>query len=72
MTNLAQNLIETAAKEGPHPALRMDEAQLRYDEFRDAALRVAAALQSRGVEPGDRVGMVLPNVLSFPFSSTGR
>ena len=40
--------------------------QLTYDEFRDAALRVAAGLQARGVEPGDRVGMVLPNVLSFP------
>jgi long-chain acyl-CoA synthetase len=67
MTNLAQNLIDTAAKEGPHPALRMDEAHLSYDEFRDAALRVAASLQSRGIEPGDRVGMVLPNVLSFPI-----
>ncbi|HEY0403998.1 MAG TPA: long-chain fatty acid--CoA ligase [Blastococcus sp.] len=67
MSNLAQNLIDTAAKEGPRPALRMEEARLTYDEFRDAALRVAASLQSRGVEPGDRVGMVLPNVLSFPI-----
>jgi long-chain acyl-CoA synthetase len=66
MTNLAQNLLDTAAKEGPHPALRMDEAHLSYDQFRDAALRVAAELRSRGIEPGDRVGMVLPNVLSFP------
>ena len=66
MTNLAQNLLDTAAKEGPHPALRMDDAQLSYEEFRDAALRVAASLQTRGVQPGDRIGMVLPNVLSFP------
>src|SRR3954468_2973210 len=66
MTNLAQNLLDTAAKEGPHPALRMDEAHLTYDEFRDASLRVAASLRSRGIEPGDRVGMVLPNVLAFP------
>jgi long-chain acyl-CoA synthetase len=67
MSNLAQNLIDTAAKDGTHPALRMDEAHLTYDEFRDAALRVAASLQSRGIDPGDRVGMVLPNVLSFPI-----
>jgi long-chain acyl-CoA synthetase len=67
MTNLAQNLLDTAAKEGRHPALRMDDAQLSYDEFRDAALRAAAGIRSRGVEPGDRVGMVLPNVLSFPI-----
>ena len=66
MTNLAQNLLDTAAKEGPHPALRMDDAQLSYEEFRDAALRAAAGIRSRRVEPGDRVGMVLPNVLSFP------
>src|SRR3954451_3884588 len=66
MTNVAQNLLDTAAKEGGNPALRMDDARLTYDEFRDAALRVAAGLRSRGVEPGDRVGMGLPNVLSFP------
>src|SRR3954466_14392599 len=67
MTNLAQNLLDTAAKEGAAPALRMDEFHLSFEEFRDAALRVAAGLRSRGVEPGDRVGMVLPNVLSFPI-----
>ncbi|MCZ2848562.1 long-chain-fatty-acid--CoA ligase [Modestobacter sp. VKM Ac-2978] len=66
MTNLAQNLLDTADREGTRTALRMDDASLTYAEFRDAALRVAAALQSRGVEPGDRVGMVLPNVVSFP------
>jgi len=66
MTNLAQNLLDTAQRQGDHPALRMDDAHLTYAEFRDAALRVAAFLQQRGVQPGDRVGMVLPNVLSFP------
>src|SRR4051794_29046317 len=66
MTNLAQNLLDTATREEEHPALRMDDAHLSYGEFRDAALRVAAAVRDRGIEPGDRVGMVLPNVLSFP------
>src|SRR3954468_9390845 len=66
MSNLAQNLLDTAEKEGARTALRMDEASLTYAEFREAAFRVAASLRSRGVGPGDRVGMVLPNVLSFP------
>ena len=66
MSNLAQHLVDTAAKEGSRTALRMDDAALTYDEFRDAASRVASALQARGVAPGDRVAMVLPNVLSFP------
>jgi acyl-CoA synthetase (AMP-forming)/AMP-acid ligase II len=52
VSNLGQNLIDTAAKEGPHSALRMDEAHLTYDEFLAAALRVASSLRSRGIEPG--------------------
>ena len=67
MTNLAQNLLDTAAKEGPHPALRMDDAAAelrRVPGRRPAGGRGAAG--RGGCEPGDRVGMVLPNVLSFP------
>ncbi|MGY1689888.1 long-chain-fatty-acid--CoA ligase [Geodermatophilus sp. SYSU D01105] len=66
MANLAQHLLDTAAEHGDRTALRMDDAVLTYDGFRDAAARVAAGLRARGVTPGDRVGMVLPNVLSFP------
>ncbi|MGY1710993.1 long-chain fatty acid--CoA ligase [Geodermatophilus sp. SYSU D00758] len=64
--NLAQHLVDTTAEHGDRAALRMDDAVLTYDGFRDAAGGVAAGLRARGVRPGDRVGMVLPNVLSFP------
>jgi long-chain acyl-CoA synthetase len=66
MANLAQNLFDAADKEPDTTALRMDDVALTYTEFRDAALKVAAGLQARGISPGDRVGMVLPNVVSFP------
>jgi long-chain acyl-CoA synthetase len=66
VSNLAQNLLDTAAKDESREALRMDDAVLTYGEFRDAARKVAASLQARGVSPGDRVGLVLPNVVSFP------
>jgi long-chain acyl-CoA synthetase len=66
VANLAQHLLDTAAGHGDRPALRMDDAVLTYDGFREAAAGVAAGLRARGVQPGDRVGMVLPNVLSFP------
>jgi long-chain acyl-CoA synthetase len=66
MTNLAQHLVDTAAAHGGRPALRMDDAVLTYDQFRNAAAGVAAGLRDRGVQPGDRVGLVLPNVVSFP------
>jgi long-chain acyl-CoA synthetase len=66
MSNLAQNLLDSTEADPAHPALRMDDAVLSYGDFRDAALKVAAALRERGITPGDRVGLVLPNVLSFP------
>jgi len=66
VTNLAQNLLDTAAKDEGRNALRMDDAVLTFGQFREAAQKVAASLQARGVSPGDRVGLVLPNVISFP------
>jgi long-chain acyl-CoA synthetase len=66
VTNLAHNLLDTAAEHADRPALQMDDAGLTYAEFRDAALKVAASLQARGISPGDRIGLVLPNVPSFP------
>src|SRR3712207_3768551 len=44
----------------------MDDAVLTFGEFRDAALRGAGGLRSRGLQPGDRVGLVLPNVPASP------
>jgi acyl-CoA synthetase (AMP-forming)/AMP-acid ligase II len=41
----------------------MGDTVLTYVQFVDAAGRVAAGLEARGVMPGDRVDMVLPNVL---------
>src|SRR3954454_13831304 len=66
MANMAQHLLDTAIKEGGRPALRMGDAVVTYDEFAHSAGRVAAALAARGVAPGDRDGLVLPNVPSFP------
>ena len=67
MGNLAQNLLDTAAEQGRRPALRMGDTVLTYDQFGVSAGRVAAGLEARGVTPGDRVGMLLPDTLSFPI-----
>ena len=67
MGNLAQNLLDAVTKHGRRPALRMGDTVLTYEQLGDAAGRVAAELEARGVTPGDRVGMVLPDVLSFPI-----
>ncbi len=66
MTNLAHRLEETAKEHGDRPAVRLDDLVLSYDQLLDGARRITALLQSKGVGPGDRVGLVLPNVPPFP------
>src|SRR3954471_22198043 len=65
MSSLAQQLTDTAARHGDRPALKLDDAVLTYAAFDEAAARVAGLLRERGVEPGDRVGLMLPNVPEF-------
>ena len=66
MTNLAENLTATAAKHPNRPAVKLDDTVLTYQQLQDGARRVAALLKSKGLKPGDRVGMVLPNVPHYP------
>ncbi len=67
MTNLADNLTRTAAEHPGRPAVRLDDAVLTYRELEESARRVTTLLSDRGVGPGDRVGLVLPNVPAFPM-----
>jgi long-chain acyl-CoA synthetase len=65
MTNLSLNLSESAAMYPDHPAIRLDDDVLTYTELDDAASRVVTLLRQYGVQPGDRVGLMLPNVPEF-------
>jgi long-chain acyl-CoA synthetase len=71
MTNLSSLLDETAAGHPDQPAIRMDDLVLTYSQLRDAAGRMSVLLASLGVEPGDRVGLMLPNVPGFPIAFYG-
>ncbi len=46
-------------------AARDGDAELTYRELRERANRLAHCLQARGVEPGDRVGILLPRCLDI-------
>ena len=71
MTNLS-SLLERAAADHPrHPAIRLDEEVLSYAQLREAAGRMSMLLAGAGVEPGDRVGIMLPNVPAFPIAFYG-
>jgi long-chain acyl-CoA synthetase len=65
MTNLATNLIRTAAAVPDRLALKVDETEVPYAALDAASARVAGLLAERGVQPGDRVGVMLPNVPYF-------
>jgi long-chain acyl-CoA synthetase len=65
VTNLATSLVETAARDGHRPAARLDDLVLSYADLDDRSARVAGWLRARGVGSGDRVGLMLPNVIEF-------
>ncbi|MFF0286028.1 long-chain fatty acid--CoA ligase [Streptomyces sp. NPDC005262] len=64
--NLADRLSRTAAAYGPRTAVELGDRSLTYAELDTLAGRVAALLTARGIAPGDRVGLMLPNLLEFP------
>ena len=66
MTNLASNLADTTRAHAGRPAVRVDDAVLTYRELDEASARIAGLLRERGLKPGDRVGIMMPNVAEFP------
>src|ERR1700684_3216140 len=71
MASLPSVLRQAAADHADRPAVRMDAEVLTYADLWDAAARVAGLLATLGVEPGDRVGIMLPNVPAFPLAYYG-
>ena len=69
--NLAANLSATAARHGARTAVAHGEAELTYRELDAASARVAGMLRSRGLLPGDRVGVMLGNVPQFAMAYYG-
>jgi long-chain acyl-CoA synthetase len=60
--NLASVLTEHASSTPDRPALTFHGRPVTYAQLDDAVDRAAAVLQSVGVAPGDRVGLMLGNV----------
>ncbi|MDX3727109.1 long-chain-fatty-acid--CoA ligase [Streptomyces caniscabiei] len=65
MANLAEYLVETAARQPGRPALRLGDRVTGYAELDERSARAAALLRAEGVRPGDRVALMLPNVPEF-------
>jgi long-chain acyl-CoA synthetase len=69
--NLASLLTESAERSPDAPAIRLGEVELSYAELDDRSARLATLLREKGVERGDRVGVMLPNVPEFPVAYYG-
>jgi long-chain acyl-CoA synthetase len=66
VTNLARNLTNTTRAHAGRVAVRVDNAAMTYRALDEASARVAGLLHERGLKPGDRVGIMMPNVAEVP------
>ncbi len=62
---LTQMLEGVVGRHGGRVALQMRGRQVRYAELLSAARAMAGGLRAAGVEPGDRVVLMLPNAPEF-------
>jgi long-chain acyl-CoA synthetase len=63
--NLLDPLQRSAEKFAPRTALMSGDRSLTYEELWEAVKRLGAGFRRLGVEPGERVGLMLPNVPEF-------
>jgi fatty-acyl-CoA synthase len=62
---LHERLDESCDAYGERPFIITDEAAISYDETAQWSVRLADGLAALGVQPGDRVGLILANYLEF-------
>ena len=69
--NLAQNLTATAERTPDAVAIKLDDVEVTYKALEQGSALVAGLLAEKGVGPGDRVGIMLPNVPYFALAYYG-
>jgi long-chain acyl-CoA synthetase len=65
-------LLKNTAERFPHRlAVRYFDERTTYEELYEQARRAASLFQSLGIQPGDRVGLLLPNVPEYLIAAYG-
>ena len=65
-------LLEHSASRFPHrTAVRYFEETITYEGLYERARRAASLFQSLGIHPGDRVGLLLPNLPEYLIAAYG-
>jgi long-chain acyl-CoA synthetase len=65
--NLASILTDSAERRGDKTAVKLDDVEVSYGLLNEGSKGLAGLLREKGVERGDRVGLMLPNVPYFPL-----
>jgi long-chain acyl-CoA synthetase len=68
---IASILAESAVRHADRTAVVLGPSRVTYRELWHGARQYAAVLRERGIEPGDRVALLLPNTTHFPLSYYG-
>ncbi|MFC7177559.1 class I adenylate-forming enzyme family protein [Halosegnis marinus] len=71
MSNLVADIEETAAAHPDATAIGFQGQEFTYEQFWARAGQFAQALADAGVEPGDRVGLYLPNLPQYVTAFVG-
>ncbi|AGB23928.1 acyl-CoA synthetase (AMP-forming)/AMP-acid ligase II [Mycobacterium sp. JS623] len=71
MSNLALNLVGTAQRIPDRESAITEDAAMTYAELDAATSRLATFLRREGIESGDRVGVMLPNIAAAPIAYYG-
>jgi long-chain acyl-CoA synthetase len=66
-TNLASIATETAERIPDGIAYKLDDNEVNWQAVDEGSSRVAGLLKEKGLEPGDRAGIMLPNIPYFPI-----
>ncbi|KUM99543.1 long-chain fatty acid--CoA ligase [Streptomyces yokosukanensis] len=69
--NLASHLVGSARTRPDRTALRLGDTAVSYRALDRGSARMAGLLHDRGVKPGDRVALMLPNVPEFALAYYG-
>jgi len=69
--NLVEYTKVMSEKYGKKPAFASMGKEISYKELDNLSTNFGAYLQSRGLEPGDKVAVMMPNLLQYPIALFG-
>jgi long-chain acyl-CoA synthetase len=69
--NLGTILRASTENAPENVALRIDDIAITYGQLDRAAAGIAAGLRERGIQPGDKVSLLVPNVPEFSMAYFG-